>query len=52
MIAKGQRWGGRAAYGSPFVAINLKKILNEDIIDILFSGVQHNVVINLDCGHG
>lgn len=52
MIAKGQRRGGRAVYGSPFVAINLKTILNEDIIDILFSGVQYNVVINLDCGHG
>ena len=44
MIAKGQRWGGRAAYGSPFVAINRKKILNEDIIDILYYFQVYNIM--------
>ena len=44
MIAKGQRWGGRAAYGSPFVAINLKKFLNEDIIDILYYFQVYNIM--------
>jgi len=44
MIAKGQRWGGRAAYGSPFVAINLKKFFNEDIIDILYYFQVYNIM--------